>query len=177
MSRSRTKPTPLAAPPTQASQSQERQVRQALASARAHCAARGAQLTDLRAQVLALLLRRDQATKAYELLADMQAHQPGVAPMTVYRALDFLVEQELVHKVDATSSFLVCHHDHSHGHHHHAPVLLVCESCGSTTEWDDADASRQLAPPGFHVHATEIKGECADCAQKVHEKSHPKVAS
>ncbi len=174
MSRSRTKPTPLAAPPTQVS---EAQVRQALASARAHCSARGAQLTDLRAQVLELLLRRDQATKAYELLADMQAHQPGVAPMTVYRALDFLVEQELVHKVDATSSFLVCHHDHSHGHHHHAPVLLVCESCGSTTEWDDdVDASRQLAPPGFHVHATEIKGQCADCAAQ-QEKSHPKVAS
>lgn len=153
-------------------------MRQALASARAHCAARGAQLTDLRAQVLELLLRRDKATKAYELLADMQARQPGVAPMTIYRALDFLVEQELVHKVDATSSFLVCHHDHSHGHHHHAPVLLVCESCGSTTEWDDADAGRQLAPPGFHVHATEIKGRCADCAQAMPQaKSHPKVAS
>ncbi|MFP8835142.1 transcriptional repressor [Hydrogenophaga sp. XSHU_21] len=141
-----------------------REVQRALAIARTRCDANQAQLTDLRALVLELLLLRGKATKAYDLLADMSARQPGVAPMTVYRALDFLVEQHLVHKVIATSSFVVC--DHA-DHPHDDPVFLICERCGSATEWNDAKVKgymgRALGPTGFHAHGIEIKGECANC--------------
>lgn len=158
----RPRKTPL--PPTTTAAS-SRRVQSGLAAARAQCAAQQVQLTDLRALVLELLLIRGQATKAYDLLADMQARQPGVAPMTVYRALDFLVEQRLVHKVASTSSFIVCQHA---DHPHEDPVFLVCERCGSATEWDSESISRQLAqallPSGFHAHGMEIKGECASCA-------------
>lgn len=151
--------------PTAPAASSSRKVQSGLAMARAHCAAHHVQLTDLRALVLELLLLRDKATKAYDLLADLQARQPGVAPMTVYRALDFLVEQRLVHKVASTSSFMVCQHA---DHPHDDPVFLVCERCGSTTEWNDTGVSEHLAlalrPSGFHAHGMEIKGECASCA-------------
>lgn len=153
----------LSTPPPAATPN--RKVQRGLATARAQCEANGVQLTELRALVLELLLARGKATKAYDLLADLSARQPGVAAMTVYRALDFLVEQRLVHKVASTSSFVVC--DHA-DHPHDDPVFLVCERCGSATEWSDAGVNEHLAlalkSSGFHAHGMEIKGECANCA-------------
>lgn len=138
-----------------------------IAAARARCAAQGSQLTPLRAEVLALLAQRDGAAKAYDLLTDMQASKPGVAPMTVYRALDFLVEQGLVHKVAANSTFLLCQHGGPHAHRD--LVMLVCERCGHTTECDDPklarSLARSLASSGFHMHEVEVKGVCAACAR------------
>lgn len=142
-------------------------VRKRIEEARAHCASRGAQLTEMRALVLELLLRHDGAAKAYDLLAELQANSPGVAPMTVYRALDFLVEQDLVHKVESNSSFVVCQHEH---HPHHDPVFMVCRRCGSTTECDDPQMSkflsRALSASGFHAQGVEIKGECGNCSDR-----------
>lgn len=157
--------TPVAKPPP------ERGVRKALADALERCAAQGAQLTEQRALVLEMLLRRHGVAKAYELLADLQNLQAGVAPMTVYRALDFLVEQGLVHKVAATSSFVVCNHE---PHPDSEPVFLVCERCGDTTEWGDSalglHVEQALAKSGFHAHGMEIKGECARCAPQPEAK-------
>jgi Fur family zinc uptake transcriptional regulator len=136
-----------------------------MAHAQAVCAGRGATLTETRALVLELLLRREGTAKAYDLLADMQQRQPGVAPMTVYRALDFLVEHGLVHKVASNSSFVVCRHA---DHPHLDPVFMVCGQCGTATEWDDPamgkHLARALATTGFHAQGVEIKGECARCA-------------
>ena len=124
----------------------------------------GRELTEQRALVLELLLARDGAGKAYDLLADMRALNPGVAPMTVYRALDFLVEQGLVHKVAATSSFVVCKHG---PHPHNDPVFLVCGRCGDATEWDNPALGNQveqaLAGLGLHAHGMEINVDCARC--------------
>lgn len=150
--------------PPHASKASDRRVRDGLATARKLCEANAVQLTELRALVLELLLTRGKATKAYDLLADMSARQPGVAAMTVYRALDFLVDRRLVHKVASNSSFVVC--DHAE-HPHDDPVFLICERCGSATEWADTGVSEHLAAAltssGFHAHGMEIKGECAQC--------------
>lgn len=138
---------------------------QALAEAHARCAAQGAQLTEQRALVLELLLQREGSAKAYELLADMRELNPGVAPMTVYRALDFLVEQGIAHKVAATSSFLVCQHG---PHPHSDPVFLVCGQCGDTTEWNNPalgdQVEKALASLGMHAHGMEINVDCARCS-------------
>lgn len=152
------------APVQTAKQPTPRRHRQALADAQARCAAQGAQLTEQRALVLELLLARDGAGKAYDLLADMRALNPGVAPMTVYRALDFLVEQGLVHKVAANSSFVVCKHG---PHPHNDPVFLVCGRCGDATEWDNpvlgSQVEQALAGLGLHAHGMEISVDCARC--------------
>ncbi len=138
---------------------------QALADAQARCAAQGAQLTEQRALVLELLLERGGSAKAYDLLADMRELNPGVAPMTVYRALDFLVEQGIAHKVAATSSFVVCKHG---SHPHNDPVFLVCGQCGETTEWDNPalgdQVEKALASLGMHAHGMEINVDCARCS-------------
>lgn len=142
-----------------------------LAAAQRHCEARGARLTPLRTDVLLHMLRHPGGIKAYDLLAGMQASKPGIAPMSIYRTLDFLVEAELVHKVDATSSFILCEHGH-HSHHDHGhPVLLICEECGQVSECSDHEAMATLdaalnlirRQAGFRTRSMEIKGTCRPC--------------
>ena len=137
-----------------------------LAAAQARCVAQGSQLTPVRTEVLSLLIRRGGAAKAYDLLTDMQARQPGVAPMTVYRALDFLVEQGLAHKVAANSTFVLCQHEGPHAPHARI-VMLVCAQCGSTTECSDPRVAQALDEAlhdtGFAAQSVEVKGLCAAC--------------
>ena len=137
------------------------------------CLARGAQLTALRRQVLRLVLASPQPIGAYALLDQLRAERPGAAPPTVYRALDFLQEHGLVHRVERLNAFVGCagpeaHHHCGHGHDH-PHQFLICSKCGATAEICDdrvahavADAAR-LA--GFAPHRTtvEVEGVCAAC--------------
>ncbi|MGE0226671.1 MAG: transcriptional repressor [Acetobacteraceae bacterium] len=131
------------------------------------CEGRGARLTDLRRQVLGLILQSDSPTGAYDLLDKLRATRHGAAPPTVYRALEFLLEQGLIHKLERLSAFVGCI---AHDDHAHAAQFLICRSCGRVTELEDhslahalEDAARRL---GFTVgKATiEAEGQCARCA-------------
>ncbi|WP_270935321.1 Fur family transcriptional regulator [Falsiroseomonas oryzae] len=146
----------------------------ALDRAAAGCLARGAQLTELRRQVLKLVLASPHPVGAYALLDQLRAARPGAAPPTVYRALDFLQEQGLVHRVERLNAFVGCagpeaHHHCGHGHDH-PHQFLICGSCGATAEICDdrvaaavADAAR--AAGFFPVRTTvEVEGRCAACA-------------
>ena len=132
------------------------------------CEAKGARLTDLRREVLALILDADAPTGAYDLLDRLRATRHRAAPPTVYRALEFLLEHGLVHKLESLSSYVGCV---SHGDADHAAQFLICRGCGQVTEIDDHelahaldDAARRL---GFTVgKATiEAEGRCATCAR------------
>lgn len=157
MPRASSKPHATATPPTD--------VDTQLAAADRHCLDHGLKLTSGRKAVLRALLRRGGTAKAYELLADLQSDGASVAPMAVYRSLDFLVEHDLVHKVASNSSFVYCQHDH---HSHHEPSFLICERCGSATEWDaegcHAVMTQALEATGFAVHGIEIQGLCMGCS-------------
>lgn len=147
-------------------------MQRALAAAEARCLRAGAQLTELRRQVLALVLEAEQPLGAYALLDRLKAQRPGAAPPTVYRALDFLLEQGLIHKVERLNAFVGCvEAEHDHGHHQHPPQFLICRTCGGTVELSDhavahalADAARRV---GFQVaNATvEVEGLCARCTE------------
>ena len=132
------------------------------------CDAKGARLTALRREVLGLILDADAPTGAYDLLDRLRATRHGAAPPTVYRALEFLLEQGLVHKLESMSSYVGCV---SHGDSDHAAQFLICRACGQVTEIDDhelahalEDAAKRL---GFTVgKATiEAEGRCAACAR------------
>ena len=86
----------------------EAAVEAALDRAAASCQGRGAQLTELRRQVLRLVLSSPHPVGAYALLDQLRAARPGAAPPTVYRALDFLQEQGLVHRVERLNAFVGC---------------------------------------------------------------------
>ncbi len=155
-------------------ESRDPAVEAALDKAAEACAARGGQMTELRRQVLRLILSARAPVGAYALLDQLRAARPGAAPPTVYRALEFLQEQGLVHKVERLNAFVGCagpdaHHHCGHGHDH-PHQFLICGRCGATTEVCDdrvahavADAARAT---GFVPHRTtvEVEGLCAACA-------------
>ena len=142
----------------------------ALDRAATSCLKRGAQLTPLRRQVLGLVLGADQPLGAYALLDLLKAERPGAAPPTVYRALDFLLEQGLIHKVERLNAFVGCmeaEHGHAHGHPHQ---FLICRQCGTTQEMADPAVMQAVEAAARRVgfrpdHATvEVEGTCARCA-------------
>lgn len=142
-------------------------IEQNLAEATVLCELRGKRLTPIRAQILALMLKNDRTLKAYELLEQMQAIHSNAKPATIYRALDFLAEQGLIHRLDAVNGWTACQHIHSHHH----DLLIVCTGCGTVKELSAPQISQQLtdllATVGFSQNApeTEIRATCTSCRQ------------
>lgn len=117
------------------------------------CKLRGAQLTPIRRDVLALLFASENGLKAYDLLARVQQQRSNATPPTVYRALDFLIEQGLVHKIERLNQFVVCRHQS-----HDLPGLfLVCRRCGKVSELHDDALMQQL------VGSVRASGHQLDC--------------
>jgi Fur family transcriptional regulator, zinc uptake regulator len=140
---------------------------QQLDRAEAICVKRGTRLTSLRRQVLGLVLEPGGPVSAYDLLERLRTHHKGAAPPTVYRALDFLLGQGLVHKVERLSAYIGC--VHAHDSEHHAAQFLICRQCGRVLELEDTAIRDALgaaaAQLGFRAQGSsvEIEGICAAC--------------
>lgn len=136
-----------------------------LVAAEQHCLAGGSKLTALRRRVLELVLGHEGVVKAYQILSQLQQERGVVAPPTVYRALDFLVEQGLLHRVEALNGFILCHHFQCR----HEGLFLVCETCGAVAETDAGQplAALQAAtlPQGFRIRPQNLvlTGTCGKC--------------
>lgn len=145
-----------------------------LDTAHALCEARGKRLTPIRRRVLEILLRQGRSVKAYELLELIRDVQQAAAPPTVYRALDFLVEEGLVHRLDAINAWTACHDAGGEPH----DLLVVCTRCGAVAELSDPALSRRLADKvsqaGFRLsgHETELRALCGAC-ERGHEHVCP----
>jgi Fur family zinc uptake transcriptional regulator len=140
------------------------------------CTQHGSRLTPIRRKVLELLLQHGRSLKAYELLDAMRVVHPGAAPPTVYRALDFLTDEGLVHRLDAVNAWIACHDAGGAPH----DLLVVCTGCGAVAEVSDPSMSRQLADrvqqTGFVLatHETEIRALCPHCQKKpIAKTAHP----
>ena len=137
----------------------------ALAAARTACAARRLRLTPARAFVLETLLGSHRAMTAYELLEALAAAGLGSQPPVVYRALDFLVANGFVHRIERLGAFAAC----THGGDAHSAGFLVCRSCRRVAETTLARPVRGLAAEaaaaGFAIECTvvEAEGLCARC--------------
>jgi Fur family zinc uptake transcriptional regulator len=110
------------------------QTRQILDEAANTCRADGSRLTDKRRKVLECLLHAGKPVSAYEI-ADLYEAQFGesIRPMSVYRMLDFLVEESLAHKLKSANKYVPCSHivcDHDH----ELPQFLICERCERVEE-------------------------------------------
>lgn len=111
---------------------------------------------------------------AYALLDRLKAERANATPVTVYRALDFLLENGLVHKIERLNAYIACTDGSEHIHQQgHAAQFLICRTCGTVAELEDpsiADAiARAAGQTGFRpIHATiEVEGLCAACAAAV----------
>ena len=138
-----------------------------LAHAEAICTRRKLRLTPLRRRVLELISASHAAVKAYDLIAKLSTEDHRVKPPTVYRSLDFLLENGLIHRVDSLNAFVSC----SHPHETHEVRLLICQQCGDIQELSspmlDQALRHALAQTSFTAQNThlEIHGLCATCQQ------------
>jgi Fur family zinc uptake transcriptional regulator len=142
-----------------------RDVAASLAEAERRCAARGARLTPGRRRALEILLEAGKPLGAYEVLEKLAANGFGAQPPVAYRALDFLMEHGLVHKVRKLNAFTACIHPETA----HSAAFLICRLCGGVAETcaepKRGALGRAARDIGFEIERTivEAEGVCADC--------------
>ena len=136
-----------------------------LKTAQQLCDQRAQRLTQRRRQVLQILLRSHQPMGAYDVMQAMNEQESGITPPIVYRALDFLQQQGLVHRIESRNAFIPC----SHPGHAREAQFLICSNCQRVAEIEHQPlpAETQAQRLGFEVrHAiVEINGLCASCQQ------------
>jgi Fur family zinc uptake transcriptional regulator len=144
----------------------------AVEAARDLCSHRGVRLTDLRLQVLELIWQNHKPLGAYSLMEMLaKASTRRVAPPTVYRALDFLLEQGLIHRINALNAFVGCPSP-KHQHQNH---FLICRQCGVAVEMDNPllveEIQRSAQAAGFSVQtqSLEVMGLCPSCQASCQE--------
>jgi Fur family zinc uptake transcriptional regulator len=138
----------------------------AMATAEAVCEERGQRLTAIRRKVLATLLASHKPLGAYEIIDRLAPKGPRPAPITAYRALEFLRENGLVHRIESRNAFIACVHNHAA---EALVVFLICERCGAVGEASSADVTSTLTAAaraaGFTPKSPviEISGICTHC--------------
>jgi len=143
-------------------------VAQALQAAEGLCRKRGLRFTQIRRRVLELVWNSHKPIGAYDILDSLKNDGRKAAPPTVYRALDFLIEAELVHRLDSLNAFVGCPDPGTS----HAGQFLICRECRTVAELDDADINAvvtdKAAGLGFTAvrQMLEIHGLCQDCRKR-----------
>jgi len=144
-----------------------------LARAEAEAARRGARLTPVRRRVLEILLEAHRAMGAYEVLDRLAAEGFGNQPPVAYRALEFLVDNGLAHRVRRLNAFAACMHPGEE----HAPVFLICRECDAVAEAAAAPVRAALdvvaADLGFSIERANIEalGLCPVCRAREEESA------
>jgi Fur family transcriptional regulator, zinc uptake regulator len=140
-------------------------VEAALERAEEVCRERSLRLTGLRRRVLELVWGSHKPAGAYEILDSLNREGRKAAPPTVYRALEFLIEADLVHRLDSLNAFVGCSDPSSS----HTGQFLICRQCRSVAELDDPEidalVGEKAAVLGFTAvrQMVEIQGICRDC--------------
>lgn len=139
----------------------------ALAAAEQICRQRGVRLTPLRRRVLALVWESHRPAKAYDLLSALRDEHDGAAPPTVYRALEFLRAEGLIHRIESLNAFVGC----GDPNRNHAGQFLICRGCHAVAELSDPRVSAMLteraAELGFRMttQTIELEGLCPACTR------------
>ncbi len=140
----------------------------AIAHAEELCTARAQRLTPMRRHVLQALLASHRPLGAYEIIERLA--DPGrPAPITVYRALDFLRDNDLVHRIESRNAFVACVHNHAGDD---IVVFLICERCGAVGEAPGGAVAEALKASsravGFAPKSPviEIAGICGHCRER-----------
>lgn len=144
-------------------------IAQAIETAEDLCRERGLRFTQLRRRVLELVWNSHRPVGAYDLLDSLNRNGKKAAPPTVYRALDFLIDAGLVHRLDSLNAFVGC----SDPQHSHTAQFLICRECRSVAELDDPEINSVIETKASDLGFTaihqmlEIEGLCSDCRDGV----------
>jgi Fur family zinc uptake transcriptional regulator len=137
----------------------------ALLRAEEICQRKGLRFTELRRKVLAIIWENNGPAKAYDILDKLKENDASAKPPTVYRTLDFLLKNGLVHKLSSINAYVGC----SHPQQHNDCYFLICYRCKEIEECCNSGLSQIIAntvninkfSPN-HV-TLEIQGECQKC--------------
>lgn len=141
-------------------------IHSAIETAKTICTERGVRLTQLREQVLKIVWQSHKPLGAYavmDILAELDTRR--IAPPTVYRALDFLLEQGLVHRINLLNAYIGC----SHPGHAHAHNFMICKGCDVAIEFETESLDQALNSSArehdFKItgQAIELVGLCGNC--------------
>jgi Fur family zinc uptake transcriptional regulator len=130
--------------------------------------AKGIKSTSLRQDILLILLNSQKPLGAYDILNILKKKRPNAEPPTVYRVLDFLIENKIIHRIDTQNTYVCCEHL-TDTHSPHNTILLLCNHCSKSFEYKDKNIFDSLT-----VFATQnrlhlddglikINGLCARC--------------
>lgn len=141
--------------------------------AEASCRASGARLTEKRKRILSGLLGSNKARSAYELIDYMHKEfDESLPPTTVYRILDFLISENLVHKLHLANKYIACSHI-SCDHAHEVPQFLICNQCGNVKEIGIQKPlirtlERNVEEVGYFLQSPQLELHClcGDCAHQ-----------
>lgn len=137
----------------------------ALQNAEDICAQKGVRLTEQRKEVFEYIWESHKPVKAYEILEKIAGETGKIQPPIVYRALDFLMENGLIHRIDSLNAFTGCLDPQSN----HDTVFLICTTCGNADEYMSSDiklaVSKAAKSNNFAAERTtiEISGQCEIC--------------
>ena len=146
-------------------------IAQILNHAETSCRASGAKLTEKRKRVLTGLLKSQKALSAYELIDILQKEFDESPPaMSVYRILEFLESENLVHKLHLANKYVACSHI-SCAHEHEVPQFLICDQCGSVKEIGIKKSlintlKRNVEESGYVLQSPQLELHCLcqECA-------------
>lgn len=128
---------------------------------------RGLRLTDLRLRVFTQIAASHHAIGAYDIIEQVGKTGTRLAPVSVYRAIEALIEAGVVHRLESKNAYFACHASHASERQH---VVLSCGTCGTIAEVDGAavfDAIEKSAKAHqFQPHAriVEVTGRCGHCS-------------
>lgn len=129
------------------------------------CKQKKIRFTPIRQRVFLLMSKQKGAVTAYELLELLQKDEKNAKPPTIYRALDFLLENHFIHRIESLNAYLMC----SHFGCQHPMQLLICDRCkkiiGLTDPVIDNAFSEQARQSGFKItnKVLEAHGICYNC--------------
>ena len=137
----------------------------ALKEAEKICQNNGARFTDIRRQILQMVWNSHRPAKAYDILDQLKKSQSRAKPPTVYRALDFLLENGLVHRINSINAYIGC----SHPLKHTDCYFLICSTCQEISECCTDILTKEItniaknAKFNFNKINLEIEGKCQKC--------------
>lgn len=140
-------------------------IKNALQDAETTCRSAGLRLTAQRRKILELVWSNHAPVKAYDVLERMHSDNPKTAPATVYRALEFLIDAGLVHKIESLNAYVGCG-DPSQPH---IGQFFICDQCGAVAEINEPKITQLINQEakqlGFQSQrqVIEIKGHCPEC--------------
>ena len=137
----------------------------AMHEAESICREKGLRFTELRREVLRLIWISHVPAKAYDILEKLKGKAWSAQPPTVYRALDFLLETGLVHKLDSINAYIGC----SHPRKQNECYFLICTDCNEAKEYSSPELSNAmeltLNKNSFRPRKVtlEVLGQCGEC--------------